>query len=376
MDVALHVARIRWLGERAWGAGTGGVECSRRRGISAGEWCRKSARSVCAVRELEPGSPSRGPSMSSSARPLPGQGGERTVARGWDQTNASRWRGVAYRNPACIASLLRLLLDRAAHPSPTRGVAARASAAPTARSSRRSCIASPPSPSRPSVVRLHVSSPPPHPTWIWCPPLPLLPPAARAPPGLLLPPPSDPSSPFPPTLRLAPHILILRRGSAAHDSRAQCPRSARKNTHTTCKSCCSRRRNRVPRPALPPAVLVLLLRGPVLLLLHLAAAHQRRPLPCIHADRARRTAATPAPARGPRAMILRRNEVYTERRMKYAGLDNGLVWGTDAARAGQGPGECGVCLRRRERDGERAVGHSRTERGAGGGTAGMTSRRA
>ncbi|KAJ6527358.1 hypothetical protein DFH09DRAFT_1186847, partial [Mycena vulgaris] len=61
MDVALHVARVRWLGERAWawGAGTGGVECSRQRGISAGEWCRRSARSVCAVRELEPGSPSR-----------------------------------------------------------------------------------------------------------------------------------------------------------------------------------------------------------------------------------------------------------------------------------------------------------------------------
>ncbi|KAJ6527347.1 hypothetical protein DFH09DRAFT_1414366 [Mycena vulgaris] len=197
---ALHVARIRWLGERAWGPGTGGVECSRRRGISAGGWYQKSARSVCAVRELEPGSPIRGPRMSASARPLPGKGEERTVARGRDQTKASRWRGVAYRNPACIASLLRLRLDRAAHPSPTRGAAARASAAPAARacSSRRSCIASSPSPSRPSAVHLRVSSPSPHPTgWIWCPPLPLLPPAVRAPPSLLLPPPSDPSSSLP-----------------------------------------------------------------------------------------------------------------------------------------------------------------------------------
>ncbi|KAJ6531505.1 hypothetical protein DFH09DRAFT_138966 [Mycena vulgaris] len=290
--------------------------------------------------------------MSSSARPLPGQGEERTVAQGRDQINASRWRGVAYRNPACIASLLRLLLDRAAHPSPTRGAAARASAASTARarSSRRSCIASPPSPSRPSAVCLHVSSPPPHPTgWIWCPPLPLLPPAARAPPGLLLPPPSDPSSALPthaPPRATYPYLgQRLRRSrltsavsqvcTEEHPQHVQelplasrAPRSRLLYSRFFSEapsSSCSASRPHTRRPA-------------------------RRPLPCNTPTirGARHTAATPAPtpapARGPRAMILRRNGVHTGLHAQdLSSASSGLVVrGTDAARAGQGPGECGV----------------------------------
>ncbi|KAJ6527311.1 hypothetical protein DFH09DRAFT_1328120 [Mycena vulgaris] len=235
--------------------------------------------------------------MSASARPLPSKWEERTVAEGRDQTNASRWRGVAYRNPACIASLLRLLLIRAAHSSPTRGAAVRASTAPTARAHALvpplvyRIPSLPVAPLGSPSARLLTSSPPHRPDMVSTPSPPVRRPGSsrsHSPAAVrsLLPPslPRPASRHIPPSCGEALPLMIHERSVPVVHGR----------TPTT-------------RARAATRVVVIASRAPRFLLLYsrffsetpssscsASRPHTERPmtrpLPCIHADRAGRTA--------------------------------------------------------------------------------------